>query len=236
VAAKRALVIGGSRGIGRAIVERLARDGFEVLFTFCSNRAAAEAVGRGRHFQLDLRDRARPGNLVRELEAGGPIDALVCSAGLRRDGLLAMTSDHDWEQVIDADLGGVFRCCRAVLPGMMRRRAGAIVNLSSLTALHGIAGQTAYGAAKAGILGLTRSLAREVGKCSVRVNAVVPGYVATDFTKDLGDDAVRALRAQECLPGGVQVESVAAAVAFLLSAGADSITGQVLVVDAGCSV
>jgi len=207
-----------------------------VLFTWNTDRDGAEALGIGRHFQLDLRDRARPGDLVRELEAEGPIDALVCSAGLRRDGLLAMTSDSDWEQVVDTDLGGVFRCCRAVLPGMLRRRSGAIVNLSSLTALHGVAGQTVYGAAKAGIIGLTRSLAREVGKRNIRVNAVVPGYVATDFTADLPEEAVRALRAQECLPEGVQVASVAATVAFLLSAGASSITGQVVVVDAGCSV
>jgi 3-oxoacyl-[acyl-carrier protein] reductase len=137
--------------------------------------------------------------------------------------------------VLDTNLGGLFRCCRAVLRGMMVRRRGVIVNVSSLSALHGVAGQGAYAASKAGVLGLTRSLAREAGKRGVRVNAVVPGFVPTDLTAGLPEAAVASLRAGECLPRGVTPEDVAQAVVFLLSDRAAAITGQSLVVDAGAS-
>lgn len=236
------LVTGGSRGIGRAVVEvALAETSHAVAFTWNRDEAAAKAVqeasgGRARAFRLDLLDRSRPDDLIEEVEAAvGPLDGLVNNAGLRREALLAMTSDADWDAVVDVNLGGVFRCCRAVLKGMVTRRRGSIVNVASLSALHGVAGQAAYAASKAGILGLTRSLAREVGKRAVRVNAVVPGLVATDLTADLPEPAVAMLRANECLKTGVRAEDVAAAVVFLLSDRAAAITGQVLVVDAGAS-
>ena len=245
------LVTGGSRGIGRAVVEALAAApaagtggagaGTAVAFTWCSREAAAREVeqataGRARAFHLDLRDRARPDDLVAEVEAAlGPLEGLVNNAGERREALLAMMSDDDWEAVLDVNLGGLFRCCRAALRGMLVRRRGAIVNLASLSALHGVAGQAAYAASKAGILGLTRALAREVGKRQVRVNAVVPGFVPTDLTAGVPAAAAAALRAGECLPGGVSVGAVAEAVLFLLSDRAAAITGQTLVVDAGAS-
>jgi 3-oxoacyl-[acyl-carrier protein] reductase len=235
------LVTGGSRGLGRAVVEALAAEGRPVAFTWSTGEAAAReletaSAGRARAFPLDLRDRARPDDLVAEVEAAlGPVEALVNNAGVRRESLLALTSDDDWDAVVDTNLGGLFRCCRAVLRGMMVRRRGSIVNISSLSALHGVAGQAAYAASKAGILGLTRSLAREVGKRGVRVNAVVPGFVATDFTAGLPAAAVAHLRAGECLPGGVTPAAVADAVLFLLSERAAAITGQSLVVDAGAS-
>jgi 3-oxoacyl-[acyl-carrier protein] reductase len=234
------LVTGGSRGIGRAVVEALAREGdWEIAFTWRSEEAAArelEAATGARAFQLDLADPARPDDLLAEVEeALGPVEGLVNNAGLRRESLLALTSDEDWNAVLDTNLGGLFRCCRAVLRGMMTRRRGAIVNVSSLSALHGVAGQAAYAASKAGILGLTRSLAREVGKRGVRVNAVVPGFVPTDLTAGLPAPAIAALRAGECLPGGVSAAQVADAVLFLLSGRAAAITGQTLVVDAGAS-
>jgi 3-oxoacyl-[acyl-carrier protein] reductase len=244
------LVTGGSRGIGRAVVEALAAApaagggagaGTAVAFTWCSREAAAREVeqataGRARAFHLDLRDRTRPDDLVAEVEAAlGPLEGLVNNAGERREALLAMMSDDDWEAVLDVNLGGLFRCCRAVLRGMLVRRRGAIVNLASLSALHGVAGQAAYAASKAGILGLTRALAREVGKRQVRVNAVVPGFVPTDLTAGVPAAAAAALRAGECLPGGVSVGAVAEAVLFLLSDRAAAITGQTLVVDAGAS-
>jgi len=236
------LVTGGSRGIGRAVVEALAAGtAHAVAFTWNTDEAAARAVeeaagGRARAFHLDLRDRDRPEELVAEAESVlGPVEGLVNNAGLRRESLLALTSDADWDLVVDANLGGLFRCCRAVLRGMVVRRKGSIVNVASLSALHGVAGQAAYAASKAGILGLTRSLAREVGKRNVRVNAVVPGFVATDLTAGLPETAVAHLRAGECLPGGTSAAAVASAVLFLLSDRAEAITGQSLVVDAGAS-
>jgi 3-oxoacyl-[acyl-carrier protein] reductase len=234
------LVTGGSRGLGRAMVEALAGEpGARVAFTWNSEEGAARAVEAAtgaRAFRFDLRDRARPDDLVAEVEAAfGPLAGLVNNAGLRRESLLAMTSDEEWNDVLDANLGGLFRCCRAVLRGMMVRRRGSIVNVSSLSALHGVAGQGAYAASKAGILGLTRSLAREVGRRGVRVNAVVPGFVPTDLTAGLPESAVAALRAGECLARGVMPGDVAQAVLFLLSDRAAAITGQALVVDAGAS-
>jgi len=154
---------------------------------------------------------------------------------VRIESLLALTSDADWSRVLDVNLAGAFRCCRAVMRGMISRRRGSIVNVSSLSALHGVKGQTAYAASKAGLLGMTRSLAREVGRKKVRVNAVAPGFVATEMTRGLPEAAVAALRAMECLPGGVDAQSVAQTVLFLLSDRAASITGQCLVVDAGSS-
>lgn len=234
------LVTGGSRGLGRAMVEALAAgSSARVAFTWNTDEGAARSVEEAtgaRAFRLDLRDRNRPDDVVAEVEeALGPLDGLVNNAGLRRESLLAMTSDEDWDAVVDSNLGGLFRCCRAVLRGMMVRRRGAIVNVSSLSALHGVAGQGAYAASKAGILGLTRSLAREAGRRGVRVNAVVPGFVATDLTAGLPEAAVAVLRAGECLAPGVRAVDVAEAVLFLLSDRAAAITGQALVVDAGAS-
>jgi 3-oxoacyl-[acyl-carrier protein] reductase len=238
---KTALVTGGGRGIGRAIVERLVEDGWAVAFTWRTDEAAARALeasvsGRARGFRADVRDPKQISGLVVDVEAAlGPLDGLVNNAGIQRESLLAMTSDSEWEEVLDTNLGGVFRCCRAVLPGMISRRRGSIVNVSSLSGLHGRPGQAAYAASKAGVLGLTRSLSREVGRRAVRVNAVLPGFVATDLTKSLPEEVVESLRSMESLRAGTSPAEVADAVAFLLSDRATAITGQTLVVDAGAS-
>ena len=235
-----ALVTGGSRGLGASIVEALVEDGWTVALTFRQSREEAEKLagnlGAARAFQLDLADRSRPKALVAEIdEQLGPIGGLVNNAGVAHSGLLAMTSDAQWDRVIDINLSGAFRLCRAVLPGMTRQRRGAIVNVASLGAERAVAGQSAYAASKAGLLALTRTLAREMGRRDIRVNAVVPGYVATDMTADLNEQARAALRAAECLPSGTSPRSVAAAVAFLLSDRADAVSGQSLHVDAGAS-
>ena len=234
------LVTGGTGGLGGAIVETLAAEGARVAFTYVREEARAReietAIPGARAYALDLRDPRAPGELVGRVEGDlGAIDGLVNNAGLRSDGLLAFTSDEEWERAVDVNLGGVFRCCRAVVPGMVGRRRGAIVNVASLSALLGLAGQTAYAASKAAVLGLTRSLAREVGSRGIRVNAVAPGFVATAMTGELPEDVVRSLRQRECLADGVTAASVAATVAFLLSDGAAGITGQCVVVDAGVS-
>jgi 3-oxoacyl-[acyl-carrier protein] reductase len=234
------LVTGGSGGLGRAIVGALAAEGATVAFTWASDETRAREVvaeAPGSHaYPLDLRDPRAPGELVGRIEGDlGPIDGLVNNAGLRSDVLLAFTSDEEWQRVLDVNLGGTFRCCRAVVPGMVARRRGAIVNVASLSARLGLAGQTAYAASKAAVLGLTRSLAREVGSRGIRVNAVAPGFVATAMTAELSTEVVSALRQRECLADGVSAASVAATIAFLLSDGAAGITGQCLYVDAGVS-
>ncbi|HUP22785.1 MAG TPA: SDR family oxidoreductase [Thermoanaerobaculia bacterium] len=235
------LVTGGTGGIGRATVERLLAEGRTVAFTYRSNADGARELeilgaGRARAFAFELRDRARPRQLEAEVEAAlGSIEGLVNNAGIQHSRVVGLTSDDAWDEVLDVNLGGAFRVCRAVVPGMLRRRRGAIVNVASLGALHGVAGQGAYAASKAGLLALSRCLAREVGSRNVRVNAVVPGYVATEMTSGLSPAAVAALREGEALPGGTSAEAVAAAIAFLLSPGAIAVTGQSLVVDAGAA-
>ena len=235
------LVTGGSRGIGRALVRALVAEGRPVAFTYRDGEAAAAALeaecgGRAKAWRFDLGDRSRPGILVPEIEDElGAIEGLVNNAAIRRDQLLAATPDADWDAVIDANLGGSFRCCRAVLPKMISRRAGSIVNVSSLTAVRGVAGQAAYGAAKAGLIGMTKSLARELGKRNIRVNAVVPGLVMTEMIADTPPDKLSELRAIEALPSGTTPEDVAAMIVFLLSDRAAAITGQAFLVDAGSS-
>lgn len=235
------LVTGGSRGIGRAIVELLVAEGHRVAFTWRSDQARALALeaalgGEAKAYPFDTTDRRRPQTLVIEAERDlGPLDGLVNNAGERRESILAMTSDQDWEALIEGNLGGAFRCCRAVLPGMMHRRKGSIVSIASLSAVRGVAGQSAYAASKAGLLGMTHALAREAGRRNVRANVVLPGFVVTDMTSALPEHVVKALRQDECLPYGVSPASVAGAVAFLLSDRALAITGQALNVDAGAT-
>jgi len=234
------LVTGGGRGIGRAIVEGMVTEGHRVAFTWKSDEPAARAIeeasqGLARAYRLDLADRDQPRAVVTEIEEGfGPLVGLVNNAGFQRSELLAMTSDDSWDEVLDVNLGGAFRCTKAVLRGgMVSRRRGAIVNLSSLSALHGVAGHSAYAAAKAGLLAMTRCLAREMGKRGIRVNAVAAGYVVTEMTEPLPAEVVAGLRAGECLAAGTSPTDVADAVRFLLSERAAAITGQTLVIDAG---
>lgn len=233
------LVTGGSRGIGRAIVLALVGQGRQVAFTYRDSAALARELeaasgGLARAWHFALADRERPGTMVTEIEeALGPVEGLVNNAAMRRDALLAATPDAIWDEIIDVNLGGAFRCCRAVLPGMISRRRGSIVNIASLTALRGVPGQAAYGAAKAGLIGMTKSLGREMGRRNIRVNAVVPGLVMTDMVADTPPEKLATLRSIEALPSGTQPEDVAGLVAFLLSESAKAITGQAYVVDAG---
>jgi 3-oxoacyl-[acyl-carrier protein] reductase len=235
------LVIGGSGGIGRAVVELLVASGQSVAFTYRGGLDEARGIeaasnGLAHAYALDLSDREAPRRVVDAVESElPPIVGLVNAAGIQRGRLLAMTSDAAWDELLEVNLTGAFRCCRAVLGGMVRRRRGSIVNIASLAALHGVAGLGAYAASKAGLLAMTRSLAREVGKRGIRVNAVIPGFVATEMTRGLPAATVEHLRAGECLGARTEARDVAHAVDFLLSDRASSITGQALAVDAGTS-
>jgi 3-oxoacyl-[acyl-carrier protein] reductase len=230
---KTALVTGGSRGIGRAIAEELARAGASVVIGCRSGTHEAEEVASaigGRVVQADISD---PEDAKRLVEEAGDLDVLVNNAGLTRDGLLARMSDEDWRIVIDTNLGGVFHTCRAAARGMMRRRAGAIVNISSVVGVHGNPGQTNYSAAKAGIIGFTKALARELGQRGVRANVVAPGYVTTRLTEVIPDELKDVMLANTPLGRFGEPADVAGAVRFLSSDAAAFITGEVLLVDGG---
>jgi len=230
---KSALVTGASRGIGRAIAAELARAGANVVIGYRSGaeeaQALAEEIG-GRAVQADVSSAEDAARLVGE---AGDVDILVNNAGLTRDGLLARMSDDDWRTVIETNLSSVFYPCRAVTRPMMKKRSGSIVNISSIVGVHGNWGQTNYGASKAGIIGFTKSLARELGSRGIRANVVAPGYVKTQLTDVLPEEATKAMLDSTPLGRLGDPEDVAGAVRFLCSDEASFITGEVLLVDGG---
>jgi 3-oxoacyl-[acyl-carrier protein] reductase len=230
---KAALVTGASRGIGRAIAAELAAAGASVVVGYRSGKEEAEALASeigGRAVEADV---SEPEEARRLVEEAGDLDILVNNAGLTRDGLLARMSDDDWRTVLETNLSAVFYTCRAVTRPMMRKRGGSIVNISSVVGVHGNWGQTNYGASKAGIIGFTKSLARELGSRNVRANVVAPGYVKTRLTDVLPEDATTAMLEATPLGRLGEPEDVAGAVRFLCSDAASFITGEVLLVDGG---
>jgi 3-oxoacyl-[acyl-carrier protein] reductase len=230
---RTALVTGGSRGIGQAIAVELAAAGADVVIGYHSGGEEAQAVAEqigGRAVQADV---SAPEEAKRLVEEAGEVDVLVNNAGVTRDGLLARMSDDDWRTVLETNLGGTFNTCRAVIRGMMRRRSGSIVNVSSIVGVHGNPGQTNYSASKAGIIGFTKALARELGSRGVRANVVAPGYISTRLTHELPEELQQAMLANTPLGRFGDPEDVAGAVRFLSSDASAFITGDVLMVDGG---
>jgi 3-oxoacyl-[acyl-carrier protein] reductase len=230
---RTALVTGASKGIGRAIATELATAGAKVVVSYRTGADEAEALASeigARAVQADVSD---PSSAAALVEEAGDLDILVNNAGVTRDGLLLRMSDDDWSTVLDTNLASCFYTCRAAARGMMKRRAGAVVNISSIVGIHGNGGQTNYAASKAGIIGFTKSLAKELGSRNVRANVVVPGYVKTQLTDVLPEDATNLMLQNTPLGRLGDPEDVAGAVRFLCSDEASFITGAVLLVDGG---
>jgi len=230
---KTALVTGASKGIGRAIAAELASAGAAVVVGYRSGKDEAETLAAelgGRAIQADVSNAEEAARLVEE---AGDLDILVNNAGLTRDGLLARMPDDDWRTVIETNLSSCFYTCRAVARPMMKKRGGSIVNVSSIVGVHGNWGQTNYAASKAGIIGFTKSLARELGSRGVRANVVAPGYVKTQLTDVLPEEATAAMLQNTPLGRLGEPEDIAGAVRFLCSDEASFITGEVLLVDGG---
>jgi 3-oxoacyl-[acyl-carrier protein] reductase len=237
-----AVVTGAGRGIGHAIAVRLASEGARVA---CVSRTAANAkktadeinatcADAAKHYAVDVADHAAVQKIGAQiLQDFGKIDVLVNNAGMTRDALAMRMSLEDWDSVINTNLRGAFSFTQAVLRAMIKQRAGRIINISSVSGIMGNAGQTNYAASKAGLIGFTKSLAREVASRNITVNAVAPGFVMTDMTAGLSDDVKRALHAKIPLGKTGTPEDIANAVAFLASAEAGYITGQTLCVDGG---
>ena len=242
---KCALVTGGSRGIGRAVCLELARQGARVAVNYAGNAAAAEetvkaceALGAEAFaIQADVADAAASEAMVKEVLARfGRLDILVNNAGVTRDGLMPMMKEADWDAVLDTNLKGAFHCMKAVYRPMMKQKYGRIVNLSSIVGLRGNAGQANYAASKAGLIGLTKSMAKELAARNVTVNAVAPGFIDTDMTAALPEKAREAMLTAIPMGRLGQAEDVARAMAFFAGDASAYVTGQVLCVDGGMAV
>lgn len=237
-----ALVTGGSRGIGRAIVESLALDGWNVAFTYSRSHEAADSlVSRLKDegtsalaIQGDVKDFERAEEVVREVrEKWGPVQLLVNNAGMKKDAPLFRMSADAWREVIDTNLTGTFNYSRSVIYEMIKRKQGVIINIVSVSGMIGLPGQTNYSSSKAGIIGFTRALAKEVARFKIRVNAVAPGLIETEMLDDMPEAALKKLLEQVPMGAPGRPEQVADVVSFLAGSGAEYITGQVLPVDGG---
>jgi len=242
LAGKVAVVTGGSRGIGRAICKRLAQSGAKVVINYVSRPEAAqetkaqvEALGAECVvFKFDVANTAEVQDAFKQITAEcGRIDILVCNAGITRDGLLAMMKEEDWDQVMAVNLKGAFNCIKAGCRPMMKQRWGRIIIITSVVGFAGNAGQANYSAAKAGLVGLTRSTARELASRSITVNCVAPGYIDTDMTSDLPEAVKEKILAEIPLGSLGKPEDIAAAVSYLVSDDARYVTGQAIHVNGG---
>jgi len=242
---KVALVTGGSRGIGKAIVTSLLESGAAVVFTYKSSAEAAQAfaqecAGRGQTIRARQSDASSSAGATEVVEGivqeFKRLDILVNNAGITRDGLLMRMTENDWDDVIAGNLKSVYNFTKAALRTMMSQRAGKIINITSIVGLTGNAGQANYSASKAGIVGFTKSIAKEVGSRNIQVNAVAPGFVDTDMTGKLNDAQRKALTDMIPAKRTAKPEEIAAVVRFLASADADYITGQVICVDGGMTM
>lgn len=239
---KTALVTGASRGIGKAIALRLAKEGANIAINFAGNVAAAEEVkaaieadgGKAILVQADVSDSAAVDAMVKTVvDNFGGIDILVNNAGITRDGLLMRMKEEDWDAVLTTNLKGVFNCTKAAVKYMMKQKAGRIVSISSVVGLMGNAGQANYAAAKAGVLGFTKAVAKEVAARGITVNAIAPGFIQTDMTAVLSEKVVEGMLNTIPLHKLGDPEDIAKAVVFLVSDDAKYITGQTLHVDGG---
>jgi 3-oxoacyl-[acyl-carrier protein] reductase len=242
LANKTALVTGASRGIGRVTALELAKAGARVAVNFAGNRVAAEEVvamieaagGEAFLVQADVGDATAVDAMIKAVvERFGKIDILVNNAGITRDNLIVRMKEEEWDAVIHTNLKGIFNCTKAVAKLMMKQHYGRIVNMTSVVGIMGNASQANYAAAKAGVIGFTKSIARELASRNITANSVAPGYIATDMTTVLPEQAKQSLQAQIPLQRQGTPADVAAAVLFLVSPGADYITGQTLNVDGG---
>lgn len=242
---KVALVTGASRGIGAAIAKKLAREGANVVVNYCGSQACAMQVvkeieqsgAQAVAIRADMTNAQEVMELIKQVEATyGAIDILVNNAGITKDNLMLKMTEAEWDAVINTNLKGTFFCVKQVVKSMIKRRSGRIINLSSVVALRGNAGQANYCASKAGIIGLTKALARELGSRGITVNAIAPGFIETDMTETLSEEMKKQIQAQIPLKRMGKPEEIAEMACFLATEKAAYITGQVLSVDGGMGI